>query len=97
MAKLKMVPTPGVPLNGVEKFMQEFEDIIQRHRLQRSREDDDGRKMLINYLLKAVRPYGLQEMVRTEIQADPFIGKSLPKFNMILRKNAGHARSCQGV
>ena len=33
MAKLKMVPTPGVPLNGVEKFMQEFEDIIQRHRL----------------------------------------------------------------
>src|SRR6185436_1590932 len=50
----------------------------------RRRQTQDANKLFDERCLV----YGLQEMVRTEIQADPLIGKSMPKFNMILRKNA---------
>jgi len=43
MASLKMEFTPGMPLSGVEKFMQSFEKNLQRCQLSSMRESEEGR------------------------------------------------------
>jgi len=47
MVWLKMEFTPGIPQSGVEKFVQDFESIHQKYRMNHLRESVDGRERLI--------------------------------------------------
>lgn len=81
MASLKMEFTPGIPQSGVEKFFQNFENILQKYHLSYMRNSDEGKERLVRILIRAVRPRELQEMLRAEIENDPLIGKSLIRFH----------------
>ena len=56
MATLRMEFTPGLPQSGVEKFIQDCENMLQKYHLGKMRESTDGRERLIRILFRAARP-----------------------------------------
>ena len=85
---LKMRWTAGVPLDGVEELVQEFENMLHNHGLNSLRDCEEGTIKLLKYLLKAVRPAALREMLQSEIENDPEIGKNLNRFHRKLKEFA---------
>jgi hypothetical protein len=98
MADLKMRWTQGTPLDGVEELMQNLENILQNHGFTSLRDSEEGRAKLVKFLLRAVRPATLQEMLRREIMQDPTIGKDPFLFHRKLKEFAimfDHVATCQ--
>ena len=61
MMALRMGFTPGLPQSGVEKFIQDSENMLQKYHLGKMRESTDGRERLIGFLFEQ---HGLESFRR---------------------------------